>query len=631
MSAEQEPKQEAGEETAGGAGGPSEGRTDATTWQGEGIYRREVPAKVEDLSVAYRAGGRDITVARNVSFEVAAGQTLAVVGESGSGKSTVAGALLGHLRHGSRITSGSVEVAGRDVFSLGNRDLKALRARDIAMVGQNAGNALTPSMRVGTQLEEALLARPLSRADRRAEARALLEKVGLPEPDRIGRRYPHQLSGGQQQRVAIAMALAARPRVLVLDEPTTALDVVTQARILDLVADLSAELGLATVLVSHDLGVVARMADHVVVMREGEVVEAALAEELFASPRHPYTRRLLASVPRVSDEGLAEVGEDGTRTVRDRAPVPEDAPDVVTLEDVVVQYGRSRAVDGVSLGLRKGEVLALVGESGSGKSTLAWSLAGLRSPASGRMRLHGEQEGDLSAGARRRPMAVRRRIQLAFQNADTSLNPRRIAREAVRRPLHFFGLASRSDADSRARGVIEDVALDPALSDRLPQQLSGGQRQRIGIARALAGGPDVVVADEVTTALDVSVQASVLALLDDLRTERDLAFVFISHDLAVVRGIADRVAVMKDGRVVEEGPVEAVFTGPNHPYTRRLLEAVLEPAPAGAQGAEGPGTARGSSTPLPGTAQAADAAEATGADGAWIDLGGGHRIRRGGE
>ncbi|WP_333563629.1 ABC transporter ATP-binding protein [Nocardiopsis suaedae] len=610
------------------------------------MYLREVPVKVENLSVAYRSGGRDITVADNVSFEVEAGRTLAVVGESGSGKSTVAGTLLGHLRHGSRITSGSVEVAGRDVFSLGGRDLRALRARDVAMVGQNAGNALTPSMRVGTQLEEALMARVPARAERRAEARTLLEKVGLPEPDRIGRRYPHQLSGGQQQRVAIAMALAARPRVLVLDEPTTALDVVTQARILDLVAGLSAELHLATVLVSHDLGVVARMADEAVVMREGAVVEAAPAADLFTAPRHPYTRRLLASVPRVSDAGLAEVGEDGTRTVRDRAPVPEEAPEAVSLEDVVVQYGRSRAVDGVSLGLRRGEVLALVGESGSGKSTLAWSLAGLRAPASGRMRLHGEQEGDLAAGARKRPPELRRRIQLAFQNADTSLNPRRIAREAVRRPLRFFGLASRSDADTRARGLIEDVALAPALSDRLPQQLSGGQRQRVGIARALAAGPDVVVADEITTALDVSVQASVLALLDDLRTERDLAFVFISHDLAVVRGIADRVAVMKDGRVVEEGPVGAVFTGPNHPYTRRLMEAVLEPDAAGGAGLGHGAADRTDRTE--GAARADSAADAAGeggggsvasgsgaaegtAEGEWIDLGGGHRIRRGGE
>ncbi|GAA1081490.1 ABC transporter ATP-binding protein [Nocardiopsis composta] len=582
----------------------------------QGAFPREVPVRVDGLSVAYRSGGADVTVARDVSFEVAAGETLAVVGESGSGKSTVAGALLGHLRHGSRVLSGSVTVAGRDVFSLGGRELRALRSRDIAMVGQNAGSALTPSMRIGVQIEEALLSRGLSRAERRERALALVEKVGLPAPGEIVRRFPHQLSGGQQQRVAIAMALAARPRVLVLDEPTTALDVVTQERILDLIAALGAELGLASVLVSHDLGVVARMADRVLVMRGGEVVEQAGAAGLFAAPRHPYTRRLLASVPRVSDSGLAEVAEDGTRSVRERAAVPDGAPVVVSAEDVVVRYGRSTAVDRVSLELRRGEVLALVGESGSGKSTLAWSLAGLRAPASGSVRLHGEVEGDLAVEARRRPPGVRRRIQLAFQNADTSLNPRRIAREAVRRPLRFFGLAGRSDADERARGLIADVALDPALSDRLPRQLSGGQRQRVGIARALAAGPEVVVADEVTTALDVSVQASVLALLDDLRTERDLAFVFISHDLAVVRGIADRVAVMRGGRVVEEGPVEAVFAAPGHPYTRRLLRAALEPAP----GREEPGPDLGGAAP--------PTVPAGGAAGDWIDLGGGHRVRR---
>ncbi|WP_433700829.1 dipeptide ABC transporter ATP-binding protein [Nocardiopsis sp. CA-288880] len=597
--------------------------------------------RVEGLSVAYRSGGADVTVAREVSFEAAAGETVAVVGESGSGKSTVAGALLGHLRHGSRVTGGRVLVDGKDVLSLDRRGLRELRTRDIAMVGQNAGHALTPSMRVGAQIGESLLSQGLTRAQRRERVRSLVEKVGLPDPEGIVRRYPHQLSGGQQQRVAIAMALAARPKVLVLDEPTTALDVVTQARILDLVAGLGEEFGLTSILVSHDLGVVARMAGRVVVMREGEVVEAAGAAELFDAPRHPYTRRLLASVPRIGDRGLAEVAEDGTRTVRERVPVPDDAPEVVSLRDVTIDYGAHRAVDGVSLGLRRGEVLALVGESGSGKSTLAWSLAGLRAPSSGTMRLLGadtgggdrpgdgsrDGDGDLAVRARLRPPGVRRRVQLVFQNADTSLNPRRIVREAVRRPLRFFGLAERSRADDRARELIADVALDPALSDRLPGQLSGGQRQRVGIARALAGDPRVVVADEVTTALDVSVQAAVLALLDDLRTERDLAFVFISHDLAVVRGIADRVAVMRDGLVVEEGPVEAVFSGPNHPYTRRLLDAVLEPRPVGtgggatAQASEPAGETAGDTAAPP-----RDLAEVP--DPEWIDLGGGHRIRR---
>ncbi|WP_017586082.1 dipeptide ABC transporter ATP-binding protein [Nocardiopsis ganjiahuensis] len=597
-------------------------RTDAAS--------REPVVRVDRLSVAYRSGGADVTVVREVSFEAAAGETVAVVGESGSGKSTVAGTLLGHLRHGSRVTGGRVEVAGRDVLALDARGLRNLRATDVALVGQNAGNALTPSMRIGRQIEESLLPLGLPRGQRQERVRSLVARVGLPDPVGIVRRYPHQLSGGQQQRVAIAMALAAEPRVLVLDEPTTALDVVTQARILDLVAGLSDELGLTSVLVSHDLGVVARMADRVVVMREGEVVESAGTTALFTAPEHAYTRHLLASVPRISDHGLAEVGEDGTRTVRARRPVPDGAPEVVSMRDVTIDYGSHRAVDGVTLGLRRGEVLALVGESGSGKSTLAWSLAGLRPPTSGTMRLFGDTgDGagdDLATGARGRPLDVRRRIQLAFQNADTSLNPRRIVRDAVRRPLRFFGLADRSGVDGRAHELIRDVALDPALSDRLPEQLSGGQRQRVGIARALAGDPRVVVADEVTTALDVSVQASVLALLDDLRAQRDLAFVFISHDLAVVRGIADRVAVMREGRVVEEGPVDAVFNGPNHPYTSRLMAAVLEPEPVGGGGtASVPEEAR----PLTGASEEVPAGSPEGADDPdWIDLGGGHRIRR---
>ncbi|GAA3730326.1 peptide/nickel transport system ATP-binding protein [Spinactinospora alkalitolerans] len=582
---------------------------------------------VRELSVAYRSGGSDVPVAQEVSFEVASRGTLAIVGESGSGKTTVAGTLLGHLRHGSRVTGGSVRVAGRDVFALNRGELRGLRGRTVAMVGQNAGHALTPSMRVGRQIAEALRGR--DRARRRSAVIDLLAQVRLPDPAVIAERYPHQLSGGQQQRVAIAMAIAARPRVLVLDEPTTGLDVITQKGVLELLRTLSSELALATVLVSHDLGVVARMADHVLVMREGRVVDAADAGTLFASPSHPYTRRLLASVPRIGDGGLVEVAQDGSRTIRSRPP-RDEAPAVVSLDDVRIGYGGGRgrrdrsaarpAVDGVTLELRRGEALALVGESGSGKSTLAWSLAGLHAPMSGGMRCHGAASGDLSAPARRRPLPLRRRVQLVFQNADTSLNPRRAVREAVRRPLRFFGGARRDDIDERTRALIRDVELDPDLADRLPAQLSGGQRQRIGIARALAGGPDVVIADEITTALDVSVQAAVLRLLDDLRRERDLAFLFISHDLAVVRGIADRVAVLRHGRIVEEGPTEAVFAGPNHPYTRRLLDAVLEPDPAAAR----PGRAD------PGPAKDACGVADPGAagDDDWIDRGGGHRIRR---
>ncbi|MFF5144786.1 dipeptide ABC transporter ATP-binding protein [Streptomyces sp. NPDC013157] len=556
---------------------------------------------VDSLCVAYRSAGREVPVVHEVSLEVAPGRTLALVGESGSGKSTVAATLLGHLRHGSRVTGGSVHVDGRDVFALSARELRQLRGGTVAMVGQNAGQALTPTMRIGRQIEE---------AGGKVPVVDLLDQVRLPRPAELARRYPHELSGGQQQRVAIAMAIAARPKVLVLDEPTTGLDVITQRSVLDLIAALRDELGLAAVLVSHDLGVVAHMADEVCVLSTGRVVESADTRRLFAAPQDPYTKRLLASVPRLDDAGLAVVDEAGERTVRAKAAVPDDAPVAVAANDVTIDYGSTRAVHGVSFDVRRGEVLALVGESGSGKSTLAWTLAGLRTPSGGTMT---HEAGDLARPAPKRPLSLRRRVQLVFQNADTSLNPRRSVGDAVRRPLRFFGTATgRTEAAEQARRLIADVRLDPALADRLPAQLSGGQRQRIGIARALAGEPDVLIADEITTALDVSVQAEVLRLLDDLRRERDLACLFISHDLAVVRGIADRVVVLRHGVVVEEGPTEAVFGAPGHPYTRRLMAAALEPGP------DAPSR----------TDDALDRADVTDADAGWTDLGDGHRVRR---
>ncbi|MGW6055520.1 nickel ABC transporter ATP-binding protein NikE [Streptomyces sp. NPDC055189] len=567
----------------------------------------QVQVQVQGLSVAYRWQGRDVPVVQDVGFEVRQGQTLALVGESGSGKSTIAGTLLGHLRHGSRLTGGTVRVADNDVFSLRPGELRQLRGRTAALVPQNAGSALTPSMRIGRQIAEA------GRAGRRnlcsASVDALLERVRLPHAAEVARRYPHELSGGQQQRVAIAMAIAARPRVLVLDEPTTGLDVITQRQILDLLAALRDELGLATVVVSHHLGVVARMADEVAVLQAGRVVEHASARRLFAAPVAAHTRRLLASVPRIADPGLSVVAEDGTRRIRLRAAVASDAAEVLDVKDLSVDHGADRIVQGVTLRVRRGEVVALVGESGSGKSTLAWALAGLHQSSGGTMRHAG---GTLAPLARQRPTAQRRKIQLVFQNADASLNPRRSVGDAVRWPLCFLGIAPRTEAAQRSRRLLADARLDPALADRLPGQLSGGQRQRIALARALAGEPDLLIADEITTALDVSVQAEVLQLLDDLCRERQLACIFISHDLALVRGLADRVMVLRDGVVVEEGPTEAVYRAPGHPYTRQLMAATLEPDPEAARPA----------------ADDSDWQEAAWRDGSWADLGEGHRVRR---
>ncbi len=538
--------------------------------------------RVDDLAISYAAGKRLVPVVRGVSFAIPAGRTLGLVGESGSGKSTVARTLLAHLRAGSTIVGGSVRVGGDDVFALSPSGRRELRGGVASVVAQNAGQALTPSMRVGEQIREALRAhREPDGPERVAE---LVRLVRLPDPDAIVRRYPHQLSGGQQQRIAIAMAVAARPRVLVLDEPTTALDVVTQAAVLDLIADLGRQLGMAVLLVSHDLGVVSAMADEIAVMRDGEIVEHAATAALFAAPQHEYTRALLAAVPdgrrpggtdRVPETATVSstVASTAGRTV---PPEPLVRP-VVTAEDLVIRYGRGlpAAVDGVSFTIAPRETLAVVGESGSGKSTLATALAGLVPAESGTFSFDdGTVSGDLREPIAGRSPDLRRAVQLVFQNADTSLNPRRTVGAAIGRPLKLFtGTSSRQ----RVGELLTQVGLGPEFAERLPAQLSGGQRQRVGIARALAAEPRLVIADEITTALDVQVQAGILALLADLQRSRGLSCLFISHDLAVVRGVADRVAVMTGGRIVEIGPTERVFTGPNHPYTSTLLAATLEP------------------------------------------------------
>ncbi|WP_217271341.1 ABC transporter ATP-binding protein [Frigoribacterium sp. VKM Ac-2836] len=585
------------------------------------------------MSISYAAGRREVPVVRGVSFEVGAGRALGLVGESGSGKSTVARTLLAHLRRGSRVVSGSVRVAGDDVFALDEPARRALRGGTAALVAQNAGQALTPSMRVGRQLREALESHGLPGGDDRVLE--LVRHVRLPDPETIVRRYPHQLSGGQQQRVAIAMAIAARPKLLVLDEPTTALDVVTQSAVLELIRDLAVELGMAIVLVSHDLGVVSTMADEIAVMHEGRIVEHAPTAELFTSPQHEYTRELLASIPRVhaaaaasdaasvaprSEHDTADMGGATSSSWRDTGAAHTGAAHtgtsgsvtgpVVTASDLVVRYGRGlpAAVDGVSFTIGRQETLAVVGESGSGKSTLATALAGLIPAESGRFAFHGADgvESDLTRPVAGRTATLRRSIQLVFQNADTSLNPRRTVGAAIARPLKLF--TGESSAERVAELLVE-VGLPPEFASRLPAQLSGGQRQRVGIARALAAGPELIIADEITTALDVRVQAGVLDLLAGLRDEKGLSCLFISHDLAVVRGVADRVAVMTGGRIVEVGPTESVFRGPNHPYTRTLLDATLDPG----------------TTELP---EVGDARPRWRDAGGWDDHGDGHHVAR---
>ncbi|WP_316295735.1 ABC transporter ATP-binding protein [Clavibacter michiganensis] len=560
-----------------------------------GQVRLGTVVRVADLAISYAAGRTDVPVVRGVSFEIRAGRALGLVGESGSGKSTVARTLLAHLRRGSRIVGGAVEVAGDDVFALSPAATRELRGGTAAVVAQNAGQALTPSMRVGRQLREALESHGLPSEDERVEE--LIRLVRLPDPATIVRRYPHQLSGGQQQRIAIAMAVAARPRVLVLDEPTTALDVVTQAAVLTLIRDLARELGMAVLLVSHDLGVVSTMVDEIAVMRDGVIVEHRPTAELFASPEHPYTRELLAAIP----DGPGSAGP---------APAEDQVTPMVVADGLVVRYARGLppAVSDVSFTIAPRETLAVVGESGSGKTTLATALAGLVPTESGTFRFQGDGvEGDLTSAVAGRSPALRRAVQLVFQNADTSLNPRRTVGAAIARPLKLF--TGRASAE-RVGEILTEVGLSPDFAARLPNQLSGGQRQRVGIARALAAGPQLVIADEITTALDVRVQAEILDLLAGLQRDKGLSCLFISHDLAVVRGVADRVAVMTGGRIVEIGPTERVFGGPNHPYTRQLLAATLEPG----------------ATELP-RVEDVTATWRDAAGGGWRELGDGHRIR----
>ncbi|OUE20827.1 Glutathione import ATP-binding protein GsiA [Clavibacter michiganensis] len=557
-----------------------------------GQVRLGTVVRVADLAISYAAGRTDVPVVRGVSFEIRAGRALGLVGESGSGKSTVARTLLAHLRRGSRIVGGSVEVAGDDVFALSPAATRELRGGTAAVVAQNAGQALTPSMRVGRQLREALESHGLPSDDERVAE--LIRLVRLPDPATIVRRYPHQLSGGQQQRIAIAMAVAARPRVLVLDEPTTALDVVTQAAVLTLIRDLARELGMAVLLVSHDLGVVSTMVDEIAVMRDGVIVEHRPTAELFASPEHAYTRELLAAIPGGAGPAAA-----------DDAVTP-----MVVADGLVVRYARGLppAVSDVSFTIAPCETLAVVGESGSGKTTLATALAGLVPTESGTFRFTGDGvTGDLTSAVAGRAPELRRAVQLVFQNADTSLNPRRTVGAAIARPLKLF--TGRASAE-RVGEILTEVGLSPDFAARLPSQLSGGQRQRVGIARALAAGPQLVIADEITTALDVRVQAEILELLARLQRDKGLSCLFISHDLAVVRGVADRVAVMTGGRIVEIGPTERVFQGPNHPYTRQLLAATLEPG----------------ATELP-AVEDVTATWRDAAGGGWRELGDGHRIR----
>jgi peptide/nickel transport system ATP-binding protein len=529
---------------------------------------------IEDLEVRF---GADPPAVRRVGLTVYPGQTVAMVGESGSGKSTTAAAVIGLLPPGGRVSGGRIVFGGTDITHAGARRFESIRGREIGLVPQDPMTNLNPVWKIGFQIREALRANGIA-TGRNARERTveLLDQVGMTDPATRARQYPHQLSGGMCQRALIAIGLAGRPRLLIADEPTSALDVTVQRQVLDHLGTLAGELGTAVLLITHDLALAAERAEHLVVMNRGVVVESGPAAQIIDDPRHEYTRRLVGVTParqRVVREAAGHVGEPVDDVV-----VASDLTKVYRIADRVPWRHRDfTAVDGVSFRVRRATTTAIVGESGSGKSTLARMVLGLLPPTSGTVTVHGRDVAKLD---RREAFAFRRRVQPVFQNPYSSLDPMYSVSRSIEEPLRTHGIGDRSERQRTVRDLLDKVALPSAVLRRFPRELSGGQRQRVAIARALALQPEVLVCDEAVSALDVLVQAQILALLADLQARLGLTYLFISHDLAVVRRIADDVVVMREGRVVEHAPTEEVFSHPRDEYTRALLEAIPgAPAP----------------------------------------------------
>ncbi len=607
--------------THGGPGGPADPGGAGPTVQ------------VERMDVTYRVRGRDRLALRNVSFQVGQRESYGLVGESGSGKSTAALAITRYLPRNGRVSSGSITVNGQDLLSMDPAALRELRARTVSMVYQEPGRALNPSLRAGRQVAEVYEIAGQSRGEALDRAEAMLRKVQIADPGQVMDRYPHELSGGMAQRVVIAMALAAEPSLLILDEPTTALDATVEAEVLDLVTALRAEFATSVLFISHNLAVIAKMCDRVGVLYAGELVEEGPAREVFEQPRHPYTVGLLRCIPRRGqrkDHGrldtipgfLPPPGHSLTgcvfaprcALVQDRCreaappsfpidpahtsrcfrheaapdlprstpadlslpPPPDTAGAMARLAGVSKTFtSGSRAIHalaGVNLDLLRGETLGLVGESGSGKTTLARVLLGLIPPD--RDALVELDDQPLSADLRRRSRDQLKALQIVFQNPDSALNRRHTVRRLISRPLTRLAGLSGERLRERVADLIRSVRMEERHLVLRPSQLSGGLKQRVAIARAFGSGPRLVVCDEPTSALDVSVQAAILNLLADLQAKEQVSYLFISHDLGVVRYLADRIAVLYLGRVMEVGPAETVFAGPHHPYTEALLSAV---------------------------------------------------------
>ena len=603
---------------------------------------------VKNLSIGFRSQkGKEISILRNVTTNIKKGETVGIVGESGSGKSTLALAMMGYVKHGLFTMNGECLFNSLNLLDLSNNELEKIRGRKIAMIPQNAGQSLTPNLKIGYQIEEALkLHTNLNENERKNRISELLNNVRLPSPDVMALRYPHELSGGQQQRVAVAMALAGNPELLLLDEPTTGLDVTTQAHVLELLKDIAKDTGTSMVYVSHDLGAIAQVCDRVIVMYAGEIVLEGPVRKILKEPIHPYTNGLLKSIPKLSLEGLPEsmpgaqpqpghIGEGCS--FYDRCNISDEkckikTPDleflseidtsvrcfnykkvnisqnkniqiknldeknvenneILGLSDVSISYAKQSFLDqlfnkltdsnptvkDINININKGETIALVGESGSGKSTILKSIAGLLKTKDGNINF--AQNRKLSEDLKNRSSDDLRAIQLIFQNPDESLNPNHTVEQILSQPLKlYFGLKE----DKLKKNIIElleKVRLGEFYMTRYPRQLSGGEKQRIAVARAFAAKPEIILCDEVTSALDVSVQAAVLDLLKKLKDDFGTTYIFVSHDLAVVKAISDRVAVLYQGRLCEIGPSKNVYKFPSHPYTEVLLGAVLEPDP----------------------------------------------------
>lgn len=568
--------------------------------------------EVRDLSVDFGVDKKWVPAAIGLNYEVRAGEVLAIVGESGSGKSASSMALLGLLPSNSRVR-GSVKLSGKELLGEKSGNIREVRGKDVAVIFQEPMTALNPVYTVGAQIVETLrLHNAISPDEAKQRAVRMLELVELPDPEKAFKSYPHQLSGGQRQRAMIAQSLSCDPKLLIADEPTTALDVTVQAEILDLMRNLRNKLDSAIILITHDMGVVADLADRIAVMRHGVIVESGTAQQIFNNPRHEYTQALLAAVPHLGQGAdsadvdvtaalaaathaeLESVGHDelvrrevenqaALQAAAEEAAKPKGEP-VLELVDVAIEYPKQgrvpafRAVEGANLVIYPGQVVGLVGESGSGKTTIGRAAVGLLPVAAGSMRVVGQ---DISGAKRngKQLHEVRRDIGMVFQDPSSSLNPRLPIGESIGEPMYLAGVAKGVDLQKRIETLLDQVELPRGYRNRYPHELSGGQKQRVGIARALSLQPKLMVADEPTSALDVSVQAKVLELFQNLQKELGFACLFVTHDLAVVDVLADRICVMQRGRIVEQGSREQILRNPQEPYTQRLLAAVPLPDP----------------------------------------------------